>query len=217
MEQPLSLADIRKNYSREALTEDTVLPDPVAQFERWLKEALTANIEEATAMVLSTATPEGLPSARVVLLKGIDDGGFVFYSNYHSRKGLDLKTNPHAALTFFWPGLERQVRIEGHVGRIAPEISEQYFHSRPVGSQIGAWASPQSQPVKDRVELERLEKEYTEKFKGEAVIPRPEHWGGYILKPEKIEFWQGRPNRLHDRIVYELQPKKGWQIIRVAP
>ena len=217
MENSLSLADIRKNYSREALTDQSVLPDPVHQFEFWLNEALKADVEEATAMVLSTATPEGKPSARVVLLKGIENGNLVFFTNYNSRKGRQLEQNPQAAITFFWPALERQVRLEGKIARLSEAASDMYFHSRPKASQIGAWASPQSQEVKSRAELERAEQHYAEKFKANVEIPRPENWGGYQFIPEYFEFWQGRPSRLHDRIIYEKEQNGSWDIKRLAP
>jgi pyridoxamine 5'-phosphate oxidase len=217
MNHPLSLADIRKNYSREELSEQSVLPDPIQQLELWLDEALKAKVEEATAMVLSTATQEGRPSARVVLLKGIENGNLIFFTNYQSRKGHDLEENPVAAITFFWPALERQIRLEGRIEKVAKTASDMYFHSRPKGSQIGAWASPQSQAVKNRAELEEAERSYTEKFSNTTEIPRPDHWGGFQLIPDYVEFWQGRPNRLHDRIVYEEQERGGWQIKRIAP
>ncbi|MFC5270259.1 pyridoxamine 5'-phosphate oxidase [Adhaeribacter terreus] len=217
MNQPLSLADIRKNYSREELTEQSVLPDPIQQFEFWLNEALNAQVEEATAMVLSTATPDGRPSSRVVLLKGIENGSLIFFTNYMSRKGQQLGSNPFAAITFFWPALERQVRIEGKIEKISETASDIYFHSRPKGSQIGAWASPQSQVVESRSELEQAEHSFAEKFSSTVEIPRPKHWGGYQLVPDYLEFWQGRPNRLHDRIVYEKHNHGGWHINRIAP
>lgn len=217
MEKHLSLADIRKNYSREELTESSVLPDPIQQFDFWLNEALKANVAEATAMVLSTATPEGKPSSRVVLLKGIEDGNLIFFTNYHSRKGQQIETNPQAAITFFWPELERQIRVEGTLSKLNHTASDIYFHSRPKASQIGAWASPQSQEVTNREAIERAEKLFTEKFKGHIEIPRPEHWGGFQFKPDYFEFWQGRPSRLHDRIVYEKHENSGWYIKRLAP
>ncbi|MBK0403084.1 pyridoxamine 5'-phosphate oxidase [Adhaeribacter sp. BT258] len=217
MNHPLSLADIRKNYSREELTEQSVVPNPINQFELWLNEALKAQVEEATAMVLSTATSNGRPSSRVVLLKGIENGNFIFFTNYLSRKGQHLSDNPYAAITFFWPALERQVRIEGKIEKISETASDIYFHSRPKGSQIGAWASPQSQVVNNRAALEQAERSYAEKFSSTVEIPRPDHWGGYQLVPTYMEFWQGRPNRLHDRIVYERHEHGGWQINRIAP
>lgn len=217
MEKPLSLADIRKNYSREVLSEQSVLPDPVQQFEVWLNEALKAGVEEATAMVLATATPEGKPSSRVVLLKGIEQGSFIFFTNYLSRKGQQLAANPQAAITFFWPGVERQVRLEGTIRKLDETASDMYFHSRPKASQIGAWASPQSQEVESRTELERAEQHYAEKFKASVEIPRPENWGGFQFLPAYFEFWQGRPSRLHDRIVYEKEKNGSWQLKRLAP
>jgi len=217
MEKPLSLADIRKNYSREELTDESVLPDPIAQFDRWLNEALKANAEEATAMVLSTATPDGKPSARVVLLKGIEDGNFIFFTNYHSRKGQQLEANPNAAITFFWPELERQVRLEGTISKLNKTASDVYFHSRPKASQIGAWASPQSQEIKNRQVIEKAEQQYAEKFRAKVEVPRPDHWGGFLFTPDYFEFWQGRPSRLHDRIIYENMENNGWAIKRLAP
>lgn len=217
MKIPPALAHIRSNYTLQALSKASVLADPLEQFHKWMHEALAAELEEPTAMVLSTANAEGRPSGRVVLLKGIEDKGFVFFTNYASRKGQDLEQNHLAALTFFWAGLERQVRIEGRISRLPEAASEAYFHSRPAGSQIGAWVSPQSQEVENRRVLEDSEIAFEEKFKDEAVIPRPPHWGGYLLLPDHIEFWQGRPNRLHDRIVYEKQAGEAWKIKRLAP
>jgi len=167
--------------------------------------------------VLATVDAAGKPSARVVLLKDVSASGFTFFTNYNSRKGRELAQHPYAAITFFWPALERQVRIEGKVVKVAPEISDSYFHSRPKGSQIGAWASPQSSEIESREVLEENDRELTAKFKSADVIPRPGHWGGYQLQPERLEFWQGRPNRLHDRLVYEQSEGKGWQIKRLAP
>ena len=217
MEKKPTLADIRKNYSREALTDKSVLPNPIEQFEFWLNEALKANVDEATAMVLSTASTEGKPAARVVLLKGIENGNLIFFTNYQSRKGQHLEANPFAAITFFWPELERQIRLEGKIAKLDGPSSDMYFHSRPKASQIGAWASPQSQVVKSREELERAETHYNEKFSSKMEIPRPEHWGGYLFEPEYFEFWQGRPNRLHDRIIYEKEKNGSWVINRLAP
>ncbi|KAA3438152.1 pyridoxamine 5'-phosphate oxidase [Rufibacter hautae] len=217
MATPLSLADIRINYSLKELTLEAVSQDPLQQFETWMQEALEAKADEPTAMTLSTADAHGRPTARVVLLKALQKEGFVFYTNYESRKGQQLLENPFAALTFFWPALERQVRVEGKVERVAPEMSDTYFHSRPRGSQIGAWSSPQSTAITDRSILESLEKEYSARFQNLEVIPRPEHWGGYLVKPERIEFWQGRQNRLHDRLLYEVDGHAHWHIQRLAP
>ncbi|WP_210488932.1 pyridoxamine 5'-phosphate oxidase [Rufibacter aurantiacus] len=217
MATPLSLADIRINYSLKELTLEAVSQDPLQQFETWMQEALEAKADEPTAMTLSTADAHGRPTARVVLLKALQKEGFVFYTNYESRKGQQLLENPFAALTFFWPALERQVRVEGRVERISPEMSDTYFHSRPRGSQIGAWSSPQSTAIADRSILENLEKEYSARFQDLEVIPRPEHWGGYQVKPNRIEFWQGRQNRLHDRLLYEVDSHGHWHIQRLAP
>lgn len=211
-----NIAAIRKNYALKSLTEDTVSQDPIVQFRTWMEEALAAEVNEPTAMVLSTANATGRPSARVVLLKDVTTQGFVFFTNYSSRKGSNLHENPFAALTFFWPELERQVRIEGSIQKVAPEVSDAYFNSRPKGSQIGAWASPQSQQISSREELEKADIAYSSEFAEIPEIPRPPHWGGYCLQPDYIEFWQGRPNRLHDRIVFQKQGE-AWELKRLAP
>jgi pyridoxamine 5'-phosphate oxidase len=213
----MNLAAIRKNYSLQALTEDSVKADPLLQFETWMQEALQATVLEATAMVLSTVNAEGAPSARVVLLKGVQNGGFVFFTNYQSRKSQELAANPKAALTFFWPELERQIRIEGAVGKVADEVSDAYFATRPSGSQIGAWASPQSQEVDSRETIEKAMRLYAEKFEEEGKMERPGHWGGFALFPTHLEFWQGRPDRLHDRILYKKEEEEGWTVVRLAP
>jgi pyridoxamine 5'-phosphate oxidase len=211
-----NIADIRKNYSKQALNEDSVLDNPVQQFKVWLQEAINAEADEPTAFVLSTVNSAGQPSARVVLLKEVSDDGFIFFTNYDSRKGQELSETPKAAMTFFWATLERQVRIEGTVEKVAEQVSDNYFHSRPIGSQVGAWASPQSQVIANRDVLEQADKAYTENFAKTDTIPRPPHWGGYIIKPTRVEFWQGRPNRLHDRIEYE-QIQENWNLKRLAP
>ncbi|OKL41558.1 pyridoxamine 5'-phosphate oxidase [Pontibacter flavimaris] len=211
-----NIADIRINYMKHALTEDSVSGKPLHQFQGWLQEAIEAQVEEPTALVLSTVNAAGRPAARVVLLKGVDEQGLSFYTNYTSRKGRELEENPYAAATFFWPALERQVRVEGKVVKVHPEESDTYFHSRPKGSQIGAWASPQSQEIPSRMVLEQRERELKEQYAATDFVPRPEHWGGYRLVPDYVEFWQGRPSRLHDRIVYELENGL-WQIKRLAP
>ena len=211
-----NIAAIRKNYAMQSLSEDTVLTMPIEQFKVWLHEAIDAEVIEPTAMVVSTVNASGRPSARVLLLKEVNENGFVFFTNYKSRKGQDLEVNPFASITFFWPALERQVRIEGMVQQVDAAVSDAYFHSRPVGSQIGAWASPQSKEIESRTLLEEADEKYTAQFKDVAVIPRPLHWGGYQLIPDMIEFWQGRPNRLHDRIAYELQ-ENVWLKKRLAP
>lgn len=211
-----NIAAIRKNYAMESLTEASVAKDPINQFKVWIEETIAAEANEPTAMVLSTVNKSGRPSARVVLLKDVTTDGFMFFTNYESRKGQDLQENPFASLTFFWPELERQVRVEGQIEKVPAEVSDTYFHSRPIGSQIGAWASPQSREIESREELERADASYTSKFAELPVIPRPEHWGGFILVPDLVEFWQGRPNRLHDRIVYERQ-ENNWHLKRLAP
>lgn len=209
------IADIRKDYMRESLSEGDVDKNPFLQFGRWWNEAINAEIDEVNAMTLATATSSGKPSARIVLLKGYDDKGFVFFTNYMSRKGQEIAQNGQATLLFFWKELERQIRIEGTIEKVSPAESDEYFYSRPEGSRIGAWSSPQSQVIKDRTVIEENVKQYSEKFAA-GNIPRPEHWGGYRVIPEHIEFWQGRPSRLHDRILYTLDGSS-WKIERLAP
>ncbi|TGE18046.1 pyridoxamine 5'-phosphate oxidase [Hymenobacter elongatus] len=211
------LADLRQTYAQRTLSEADVQADAVLQFRQWLDEALSAHLDEPTAMTISTVDAAGHPSARVVLLKGLpDDAGFLFYTNYDSRKGQDLAARPVAALTFFWPGLERQVRVEGRVEKAPAALSDAYFQSRPRSSQVGAWASPQSQAIGSREELEAQERQVEQRFAGQDPLPRPEHWGGFIVRPHRVEFWQGRPSRLHDRIVYERQGES-WTLARLAP
>ena len=212
-----NLAALRKTYSQRTLSETDVLPDAVRQFRVWLDEAIAAQVDEPTALTLSTVSALGQPSSRVVLLKGLpDDAGFLFYTNYDSRKGQELAAQHLAALNFFWPGLERQVRVEGRVEKAPPELSTEYFQSRPRSSQLGAWASPQSQIIGSREELEAREAAVAERFAAQDPLPRPPDWGGYILRPTLIEFWQGRPSRLHDRIVYEREGS-AWRRSRLAP
>ncbi len=211
----MNVSDVRREYVREGLRRRDLDPDPIAQFLKWLGEAQAAHPGDFTSMVLATADREGRPSARVVLLKGCDDRGFVFFTHYDSRKGRDLAENPRAALVFYWPDFDRQVRIEGTVERTSSEESETYFQSRPLGARIGAAVSRQSEPIAGREELERAVREAAERF-GEGPVPRPESWGGYRVVPDEIEIWQGRENRLHDRFRYRRQPE-GWKIDRLSP
>lgn len=210
-----AIADMRKEYSRQSLEVQDISPDPIQQFQKWFDEATKSELPEPNAMHLSTVTEDGRPNGRVVLLKGIEESHFIFYTNYQSQKGKEMEKTPWVALTFFWVELERQVRIEGKVSKVAEEISTEYFHSRPRGSQIGAWVSPQSRVITGRDFLENRQKELEAQFEGEEV-PRPEHWGGYAVEPTSLEFWQGRPSRLHDRILYSWQ-EDTWRIERLAP
>jgi len=213
-----TLADLRREYARAELTRDHVADDPIEQFRDWFDEVLDSEVEEPNAMTLSTAAPDAPPSARIVLLKGLDERGFHFYTNYESRKGTELSQNPHAALTFLWKPLERQVRIAGSVERMPADESTAYFHSRPRGAQLGAWASPQSRVVASRDELEQNLAEVEAKYEDHDEIPRPSHWGGYVVHPLQIEFWQGRPNRLHDRLRYRRDDEDSdWTLERLAP
>ncbi len=210
------IASLRRSYALESLSENDVLPDPVSQFAVWFGEAMNSALPEPNAMTLATATPDGRPSARTVLLKGFNHEGFVFYTNYESRKGQELTLNPHAALLFTWLELERQIRIEGTVEKLDPEESRIYFQSRPKESQIGAWASPQSRAIDGRNVLESRVSELQNEYASEAVLPLPSFWGGFRLKPGLVEFWQGRESRLHDRICYTRAGDE-WKIVRLAP
>lgn len=210
-----NLHNVRKEYTFARLEPEHLDSHPVVQFRSWLNEAIEAGIHEPTAMVLSTASQAGRPSARIVLLKEVDNEGFTFFTNYESRKGIQLSENPFASLLFFWPELERQVRIEGAVSKTSPGRSDMYFQNRPEGSRIGAWASPQSRRIPNREYLENLESDYRMLFRSKQT-ERPEHWGGYTLMPSYMEFWQGRENRLHDRFEYLLNGNI-WEIYRLAP
>jgi pyridoxamine 5'-phosphate oxidase len=210
------LADLRKEYIRSGLREDDAHPNPIEQFRKWFEEALTANLHEPNAMTLATAFSGGIPSARVVLLKGFDERGFVFYTNHEGRKGQELEENPYCALVFYWGELERQVRVEGRASRVSAEESDEYYRSRPRGSRLSAWASEQSRPVAGRDPLEERLRRLEDEYEGREV-PRPPFWGGYRVGPEAIEFWQGRENRLHDRLLYRCSSGGGWIMERLQP
>jgi len=209
------LSQLRNDYRLTRLDETNMDVNPVVQFRYWLNEAIRAEASEPNAMVLSTSTINGRPSSRVVLLKNLDGEGFTFFTNFESRKGVEISNNPFGSLLFFWPVLERQVRIEGKIFRTPDHESDEYFKTRPEGSRIGAWASPQSRVVPDREYIEQLHREFTERFRYQGM-ERPANWGGYKLKPEIIEFWQGRENRLHDRLEYKWKGNQ-WEISRLAP
>ena len=210
------IADIRKDYTRASLDIDSVLTDPMDQFKKWFQEALESEVNEPNAMTLSTVKSDGRPSARIMLLKGVENSRFQFFTNYQSDKGQALENNPACALTFFWPELERQVRVEGIVTRIDERRSEEYFQSRPRASQVGAWSSPQSSAIADRKILEERVRLIEERFKGQDVLPKPKQWGGFNVEPLLIEFWQGRASRLHDRIRFT-KVDNAWKINRLAP
>jgi pyridoxamine 5'-phosphate oxidase len=211
-----NIADIRRDYSHKSLSENDVDKNAIKQFGKWWEEAVNSKIDEVNAMTVATASIDALPSARIVLLKEFNERGFVFFTNYESYKAQQLAENPKACLVFFWKELERQVRITGLIEKISGKQSDDYFQSRPESSRIGAWASPQSRVIEDRHWLDEKFNELVNKMEGTA-IPRPPHWGGYIVKPVVIEFWQGRPSRLHDRIQYTLEENGEWKIERLAP
>lgn len=213
----LNLQDLRREYAAHTLDLSDVQADPFQQFEIWMTEALDSQVLEANAMILSTLTSDHRPTARVVLLKDFDPSGFVFYTNYNSRKSQEMEKNPYACLVFNWLELQRQVRIEGKVTRVPEAESTAYFQSRPKGSQIGAWASPQSQVIADRSVLEEKVVELEAKYQDVEQLPRPDHWGGFVVEPTLIEFWQGRRSRLHDRIQYKRVGVESWKIERLAP
>lgn len=220
---PQLLANLRRDYAKASLDIDDVTPGPREQFEKWLNEAISAELPEPNAMTLATVDPDGRPSARIVLIRRVDDRGITFFTNYDSRKGQALAAHPWASLVFFWPELERQIRIEGRVEKIDGRESDDYFHSRPIGSKLGAWASPQSEVIPNREWLELRQKNLEKTFPSESSVepPRPQHWGGYLLVADCFEFWQGRRSRLHDRIRY--RKEQGWTapdrwiIERLAP
>jgi len=212
----MDLAELRREYSQVPLLESDVDSDPLQQFAGWFNQALDAGLTDPNAMTLATADAAGKPSARIVLLKGFDERGFYFVTNYQSPKARDLEANPNAALVFAWIELDRQVRVTGRVGKTDTEASQRYFAARPRGSQLATWVCEQGQVVRDREQLDQLFAEFDRKFKDQPV-PLPDHWGGYRLIPDAIEFWQGRPNRMHDRLIYRIQDDGSWIIQRLAP
>ena len=216
MSEAISIEDIRKVYQLQSLLEKDADANPVKQFEIWWQQVIESKIEEPNAMTLSTCTASGKPSSRIVLLKNIKKDGFVFFTNYLSRKGKEIESNPFVSLLFFWKELERQVRIDGEIKKISEQESDDYFFKRPKESRIGAWSSPQSEVIKSRDVLEKNVSDYIKKFDSQN-IPRPPYWGGYIVIPTLIEFWQGRPGRLHDRLRYTLNEKSMWKMERLAP
>lgn len=211
-----NIADIRKDYQLQSLLETDIAEDPVTQFSRWWDDAEKSQLDEINAMTLATASASGLPDARIVLLKSFSEEGFVFFTNYNSQKGKELAENPRACLVFFWKELERQVRVMGSVEKVSAQESDAYFNSRPAGSRVGAWASPQSSVIESRSVIENNIAAVEARFAG-TNISRPPHWGGYIVVPELIEFWQGRSNRLHDRLQYSKTENGGWKAERLAP
>ncbi|MEH2171124.1 MAG: pyridoxamine 5'-phosphate oxidase [Nostoc sp.] len=211
-----TVADLRKNYTLEGLSELEVELNPFIQFQKWFDRALAAQLPEPNAMTIATATPDGKPSARMVLLKDFDQRGFTFFTNYNSHKGQELAENPQAALVFWWAELERQVRISGYVEKVSETESDQYFHSRPTNSRLGAWVSNQSEVIESREVLERRLQEFQSKYENQEIL-RPPHWGGLRVIPTEIEFWQGRPSRLHDRLLYSRLDNSTWNIERLSP
>ncbi len=212
----MQIPQMRKEYDMGSLSEADMDADPLRQFEKWFQQVLAANLPEPNAMTLATATPDGQPSARMVLLKAFDSSGFTFFTNYDSRKGRELAANPRAALLFFWHELHRQVRIEGTVELVSEAESDAYFHSRPLGSRLSAFASAQSVVIASRAVLEERVRELMQRFP-DGEVPRPPHWGGYRVRPVAIEFWQGRPDRLHDRLRYQRVQPDGWRLERLSP
>jgi pyridoxamine 5'-phosphate oxidase len=216
MSHKKNVANLRQEYTREVLTEESVAADPFVQFDNWFSEAILAEVMEPNAFALATTGKDGKPSIRIVLLKGYDENSFVFYTNYNSHKGRQLAENPYASMNFLWLPLERQIRIDGKVEKVSAEESDEYYRSRPRASQIGAWVSPQSQPISKKT-LEEIAKVKEIEFESQEIIERPPHWGGYRVIPETVEFWQGRPSRLHDRILYTRNADNSWKIERIAP